>query len=99
MYNLVGKSKQLILNFLSEMMNVNDMKVYPVRNFERTDALIQIYMDQYKSLNHRYTQISSEQIKEWSIHPNNLFLACQYKDWFMGLFLVSDLNRKFLINY
>ena len=81
------------------MMNVNDMKVYPVRNFERTDALIQIYMDQHKSLNHRYTQISSEQIKEWSIHPNNLFLACQYKDWFMGLFLVSDLNRKFLINY
>ncbi len=94
MYNLIGKSKQLILNFPSEMMRVDDMKVYPIRNFERTDALIQIYMDQHKALNHKYTQISIEQVKEWSLHPNNLFLACQYKEWFLGLFFSIRLKQE-----
>jgi len=94
MNNLMGKSKQLILNFPSEMMNVNDMKVCPVRNFEGTDALIQIYMDEHRAVNHQYTQINIEQVKEWSLHPNNLFLACQYKDWFLGLFFSIRLKEE-----
>ena len=94
MHNLMGKSKQLILNFPSEMMNVNDMKVAPVRNFEGTDALIQIYMDQHKAVNHKYTQVTIEQVKEWSLHPSNLFLACQYKEWFLGLFFSIRLKQE-----
>lgn len=86
MCNLIGKGNQLILNFPSKVMSVDDMKVYPIRNFEGTEALIQIYMDEHKAVNHEYTQISIEQVQEWSLHPNNLFLACQYKDWFLGLF-------------
>ena len=94
MQNLIGKGKQLILNFPSEMMCVDDMKIYPIRNFEGTDALIQIYIDQHKAVNHQYTQISIEQVKEWSLHPNNLFLACQYKDWFLGLFFSIRLKQE-----
>ena len=92
MRNLLGKRKQLILNFPSELMRVDDFKVYPVRNFERMDALIKINMDLHKAANHEYAQISIEQFKEWALHPSNLFLACEYKDSFIGLFFTIRLK-------
>ncbi len=86
MYNLIGKRKKLILDFPSEMMRVDEFKVYPVRNFERMDMLIEINMDLHKTFNCGYTQITIEQFKEWALHPSNLFLACEYKEGFLGLF-------------
>lgn len=94
MQNLIGKSEQLILNFPSEMMSVDDMKVSPIRNFEETEALIQIHMDQHRAVNPQFTQIDIEQLKEWSLHPNNLFLVCQYKGWFRGLFFSIRLKQE-----
>ena len=92
MYNLIGKRKKLILDFPSEMMRVDDIKVYPIRNFERMDTLIEINMDLHKAFNCGYTQITIEQFKEWALHPNNLFLACEYKDGFLGLFFTIRLK-------
>ena len=86
MRNLIGKRKQLICNFPSEMMNVDDMKVYPLRHFERMDALLETNMHLHQSYNHKFAQITREQFKEWALHPSNLFLACEYKDNFLGLF-------------
>jgi hypothetical protein len=68
------------------MMNVDDMKVYPVRHFERMDALLENNMHIQHSYIHKSIQISLEQFKEWALHPSNLFLACEYKDNFLGLF-------------
>lgn len=86
MRNLIGKRKQLICNFPSEMMDVDDIKVYPVRNSERMDALIESNMHLHQSFNHKSMQITHEQFREWALHPHNLFLACEYKDNFLGLF-------------
>ena len=94
MQNLLGKRKQLILNFPSELMHVDDFKVYPVRNFERMDTLIEINMDLHKAANHAYAQISMEQFKEWALHPSNLFVACEYKGGFLGLFFSVRLKQK-----
>ena len=92
MYNLIGKRKKLILDFPSEMMYIDDFKIYPVRNFERMDVLLKINMDLHKAANHEYAQISIEQFKEWALHPSNLFLACEYKDGFLGLFFTIRLK-------
>lgn len=92
MRNLIGKRKKLILDFPSEMMGIDDFKIYPVRNFERMDVLMGINMDLHKSANKEYAQINIEQFKEWALHPSNLFLACEYKDGFLGLFFTIRLK-------
>ena len=52
MRNLIGKSKKHIYNFPSEMMNVDDIHVYPLRTFERMDDLIEMHMHLHQNLNH-----------------------------------------------
>jgi len=91
-HNHLGKSKQHVLNFPSEMISVDELHVYPLRSFERMDTLLDINMDLHKIANHEYTQISIEQFKEWSLHPSNLFLACEYKNTFLGLFFSIKLK-------
>ena len=86
MQNLIGKKMNLIQNFPSRMMHADDLKIYPVRNFERMNILLDMNMDIHLTTNHEYTQISLEQFKTWALHPNNLFIACEYKGGFMGLF-------------
>lgn len=87
-HNILGsmKNKDLILNFPSKMMNIDDMKVYPLRNSHRIEELLTINMDIHNARTTTYAQIDIEQFQAWTIHPSNLFLACEYKDWFMGLF-------------
>lgn len=85
MRNLIGKSKKHIYNFPSEMMSVDDIQVYPLRAFERMDALLDMHMPLHQNLNHKSLQLSKEQFKAWALHPDSLFLACEYKDTFIGL--------------
>ena len=86
MHNLLGKSKQLVLNFPSNIMHLDDLKVYPARHSDRLDTLLDINMDLHKNANHPFAQISLEEFKEWALHPSNLFLVCEYKNSFLGLF-------------
>lgn len=85
MRNLIGKSKKHIYDFPSEMMSVDDIHVYPLRSFENMDDLIDLNMPLHQSLNHKSLQLSREQFKEWTLHPDSLFLASEYKGTFIGL--------------
>jgi transcriptional regulator with XRE-family HTH domain len=82
--NLIGKSKKLIYDFPSDMMSMDDIRIYPLRNSERIDALIDENMPLHQSLVHHYAQISQEKYREWALNPNSLFLACEYKGNFTG---------------
>jgi transcriptional regulator with XRE-family HTH domain len=84
--NVLGRTKQLILNFPSKMMHVDEMKVYPIRDIEKVKTLFELNMDLHMATNHEYTQVDIEQFKKWAVHPSNLFLACEYKNAFVGLF-------------
>jgi len=92
MRNLIGKSKQHIYNYPSEMLSVDDMHVYPLRTFERMDDLIEMHMHLHQSLNHESLQLSKEQFKEWALHPDSLFIACEYKGTFIGLSLTTKVK-------
>ena len=86
MRNIIGENKQIVCNYPSEMMSIDDMNVYPLRTFERIDALIENSIQLQQSFHHKSTHLSREQIKEWALHPDNLFLACEHKDSFLGYF-------------
>jgi len=85
MHNLIGNSKKHIYTFPSEKMSADDMHVYPLRTFSRMDALIDMHMPLHQNINHPSLQLSKEQFREWALDPNSLFLACEYKDTFIGL--------------
>ncbi len=59
MHNLIGNSKKHIYSFPSEMMGVDDMHVYPLRTFERMDALLEMHMSLHQNINRWIT------LKSW----------------------------------
>lgn len=85
MRNLIGKSKKLIYNFPSETMSIDEINVYPLRSFERMDDLIEANMHLHQNLSHESLQLNKEQFKEWALHPDSFFLACEHKGSFLGL--------------
>ena len=85
MKNLLGKSKQLILDFPSSVIGVNDLLVYPVRNSDNMKEYLSINVDLDKDFNHGYSGLSLEKFKTWALNPVNSFFVCEYKEQFFGL--------------
>ena len=96
MHNLIGKSKKLIYDFPSAMMSTEDMHVYPIRNFDNMDTLIESNMHIHQSSNHPSSQLGREQFTEWALHPENLFLACEHKGTFLGLLFTARVKPEIL---
>ena len=92
MKNLFSKSKKLILNFPSSMMQIDDLKVYPIHNTEQTHPLFELNMNMHLTHNHQFSELSIDKFETWSMHPSNLFLACEYKNSFVGLFFSVKLK-------
>ena len=85
MTNLLGKSKELVLNFPSAMIGTDDLNVYQLRDSEMIDKVIDINMDLDKDFNQDTTQFQAEQFKEWALHPSSSFYTCEYNEQFFGL--------------
>jgi hypothetical protein len=92
MQNLLGKSKELVLNFPSSMMSADNLNVYQLRNSEMIDDIIDLNMGLDKDFNHDTSQLQSEQFKEWALHPSSSFYACDYKGQFFGLLFTLRLK-------
>ncbi len=85
MKNLLGNSKELILNFPSKMIGADDLVVMQLRNSEKIDEFIEINIDLDREFNHTFTELLPEHFKEWALHPSNSFYVCEYKEQFFGL--------------
>lgn len=91
--NLLSKSKELILNFPSSSMQIGDLKVYPIRNIQEVHPLFELNMDLHLTHSHHFSQLTLEKFEAWAMHPSNLFLACEYKEGFVGLFFSVKLKQ------
>ncbi len=94
MKNLIGKSKQFISGFPSQNMNVDNLQIHLLRNFDNMDTLLEINMDLHQDANDESMQNTLEQFKAWALHPSNYFIACEYKDVFLGLFFTLKLKHQ-----
>jgi len=92
MHNLIGNSKKHIYHYPSEKMSVDDMHIYPLRSFEGFESLIDMHMHLHQNINHESIQLRKEQFKEWALHPDSLFLVCEYKDTCLGLSFTTKLK-------
>ena len=85
MQNLLGKSKELVLNFPSAMMGADDLTVHQLRTSELIDQVIDMHMGLDKSFNHDTTGVLPDTIKEWAFSPSNSFFVCKYREQFFGI--------------
>ena len=92
MHNLLGKSKELVLNFPSEVIGADDLKVYQLRNSDMIDKAINVHMSLDKNFNHDTTGVSAEQIKTWLLFPTNSFFFCEYLDLLFGILFTVRLK-------
>jgi len=98
-HNLLGKNKHIIYNFPSEMMSVDDIKVYPLRNLERMDSLIESAMHFQHTDSNDFNAMNHEQTREWALHPDSLFLVCEYKTNFLGWFFCTKIKPEVFNQY
>ena len=92
MQNLLGNSKELVLNFPSAMIGADDLHVYQLRNSQMIDDVIAINIDMDKDFTHNTTKFTPKQFKEWALHPSNSFYICEYKSQFFGLLFTLRLK-------
>ncbi len=92
MRNLLGKSRELVLNFPQKMIGADDLKVLQLRNTEMIDKVIDITMELDRGFNHKFSELPLEHFKEWVLHPSNSFFVCEYKEYFFGLLFTLRLK-------
>ncbi len=85
-HNIIGKNKQLILNFPSDIFEVDAIKITHVREAKDIDQILEMPHSIYKGFTKDIFLIGKEDFKAWALHPSNLFLLCEHKNQFMGMF-------------
>ncbi len=90
--NLIGSSKEHILNFPTKSFKVEDIVIKHVRSSEDIDEVLQIPYAVIENLTGNVYNLSFEDIKEWALHPSNLFLLSEYKSEFAGILFTLRLK-------
>jgi len=87
-----SKSKELILDFPSAMMSLDDLKIYQLKDFNLIDKVIKIntYLD--KDFNNDYTQLTDDTFKTWALMPGNFFIVCEFGEEIVGLLFTLKLK-------
>ncbi len=100
--NLIGSSKEHILNFPSKSFQVSEMEIKHLRSSENIDEALQMPYTVIQNLTDNVYELSFEKIKDWALHPSNLFLLSMHKNKFVGLLfslrLKPDIFQK-VINF
>jgi len=89
---LLGKSKELILNFPSSVISKEDLCICQLRNSPLLEQVLEINIDIDKDFNHNTSKFRTEQLREWALHPSNSFYVCEYKEQFFGLLFTLRLK-------
>ncbi len=92
--NILGKNKQIILNFPSDTMKFEEMHVHRIADPSRFKPAYALLMDMHKATNAPYTQNTLEEFESWTLSPHSFFLSCEYKDAFIGLLFTVKLKQK-----
>ena len=91
-HNLLGNSKRLVLNLLSNVIQVDDMKIIHVRQTENIDQVLIMPHALDKELTNNFSMLKEEHFKTWALHPSNLFLVSEYQGQFFGMLFVLRLK-------
>jgi len=90
--NIIGHSKDHILNFPTKLFKVNDISIKHIRTTDDIDAILEMPYSVIENLTENVYDLSFKHIKEWALHPSNLFLLSEYKGQFAGILFTLRLR-------
>jgi len=91
-HNLIGYSKEHILNFPTKSFRVDDISIKHLRSNSDIDTVLQMPYTVIENLTGNVYNLSYENIKSWAQHPSNLFLVSEYQGQFYGLLFTLRLK-------
>jgi len=86
--NLIGNSKNHILNFPHSNIIEENIKIINVYDSQNAEALLKMPNDILFSLTNNHYQLNLDILREWATNKGNLFLVSQYENNFFGMLLV-----------
>ncbi len=90
--NLIGNSKEHILNFPHSNIIEENIKIINVEDSEDKDLLLKMPNNILSSLINNYYELDVDTLKRWASHKWNLFLVSEYENNFFGMMLVIRLK-------
>lgn len=100
--NLIGNSKEHIINFPNNIFNIENMNISHVRSHNDIDLLLTMPQSIFEGLTSNYFKLTLEMLKIWSLNPSNLFLIAQTNEQFVGMFFIlriKPLSFKKLLSF
>ena len=98
--NLIGKSKEHIINFPTNVFKVDDINISHIRSHDDLDLILNMPKTLFDGITSDYFKITIEHLKKWSLFPGNLFVIAQNNSQFFGMFfsmrLKNDVFKKVL---
>ena len=71
--NLIGNSKEHIVNFPTNIFRANDIHISHIRSHENIPLLLSMPQSILSGRTENFFEITIEHLTEWSLHPSNLF--------------------------
>ena len=90
--NLIGQSKEHIVNFPSNIFSTGDINISHVRSHDNLDLLLNMPQSILSGRADNYFQITIQHLRDWALHPSNLFLIAHSNDTFVGMFFTIRLK-------
>ena len=90
--NLIGNSKEHIINFPTNIFKADDINISHIRSYEDIDLILSMPHSIIEGLTSNYFQITTKHLKEWSLHPSNLLLVAHSNSDFLGMFFTLRLK-------
>ena len=102
MQNLLGNAKEVVLNFPSTSIKLEDLHVRKISEIETINKILDINLKLNVEFNYGLSKLSFEHFKSWAECPHNIFYVCELNEQFFGLLftlrLKPDIFTK-LINF
>ena len=90
--NLIGNSKDHILNFPHSDIMAKNLKLSYIKEYTNKEAILKMPNDVLESLTNNHYELSIEILKSWAKHKHNLFTVSEYDGHFFGMMFVVRLK-------
>ena len=84
--NLIGNSKEHIINFPSNIFNIDNINISHINSHDDLNFVLNMPQSIFEGITSNYFKITTQHLKEWSLNPSNLFLIAQSNNDFLGMF-------------
>jgi len=90
---ILGKTKDIIMNFPSHMMTPEHLSLTHVRHLKEPHTFLEVAADLRNSVHPSLTQIDTEHLYRWSLHPSSFFITAQYKGFIIGFLFALRVKK------